>query len=169
MPDALNQNLLEPLLDSWDRNNAILVNLLRVVPRGALQIRAIDGSPSVAEMLTHMHYVRLVLVAEDAPESAPNLAKELPREEWAAEPDPDRIAQMLNESAKVVRNAAKIKLESGRAMNVHYDHPILFLQHLIWHEGYHHGQIKLALKLAGRPVEDEVAGPVTWRVWFDKT
>jgi hypothetical protein len=33
---------------------------------------------------------------------------------------------MLNESAKVVRNAAKIKLESGRAMNVHYDHPILF-------------------------------------------
>ena len=168
MPEALNQNLLEPLLDSWDRNNTILVNLLRVLPPGALQIRAMDDSPSVAEMFTHMHYVRLVLVSEDAAEFAPNLAKELPREEWAAEHDPVRIAQMLNDSAKLVRDAAKYKLESGRAMNVHYDHPILFLQHVIWHEGYHHGQIKLALKLAGHPVDDEVAGPVTWHVWFDK-
>jgi uncharacterized damage-inducible protein DinB len=169
MPDALDQNLLEALLDSWDRNNTILVNLLRVLPEGALQIRAMDGSPSVAEMLTHMHYVRLVLVSEDAPEFAPNLSKELPKEEWAAERDPDRIAQMLNDSAKIVRDAAKSKLEAGRAMNRHYDHPILFLQHLIWHEGYHHGQIKLALKVAGRPVDDDVAGPVTWHIWFDKT
>ena len=168
MPNVLNQNLLEALLDSWDRNNAILVNLVRVLPQGALQVRAMDGSPSVAEMLTHMHYVRLVLVSEDAPELAPNLARELPREEWAAERDPERIAQMLNDSAKFVHDAAKSKLESGRAMNVHYDHPILFLQHLIWHEGYHHGQIKLALKLAGRLVDDAVAGPVTWHVWFDK-
>jgi uncharacterized damage-inducible protein DinB len=169
MSDALDPSLLEALLDSWDRNNTILVNLVRVLPQGALQVRAMDGSPSVAEMLTHMHYVRLVLVSEDAPEFAPNLVKELPKEEWAAERDPDRIAQMLKESANVVRDAAKSKLESGRAMNVHYDHPVLFLQHLIWHEGYHHGQIKLALKLAGHPIDDTVAGPVTWHVWFDKS
>jgi hypothetical protein len=30
-------------------------------------------------------------------------------------------------------------------MNLHYDHPILLLQHMLWHEGYHHGQMKLAL------------------------
>ncbi|MGA2096413.1 MAG: DinB family protein [Candidatus Acidiferrum sp.] len=46
-------------------------------------------------------------------------------------------------------------------MNLHYDHAILFLQHMIWHEGYHQGQIKLALNLAGRAVGDEEAGPVT--------
>jgi len=40
---------------------------------------------------------------------------------------------------------------------------------MIWHEGYHHGQIKLALKLAGRPITNEKAGPVTWRVWMNKT
>jgi uncharacterized damage-inducible protein DinB len=169
MSTVLGQRLLEALLDSWDRNNTILVNLLRVLPQGALQIRSMDGGPSVGEMLTHMHYVRLVLVSEDAPEFAPSFGQELPKEEWAAEHDPDRIAQMLNDSAKVVRDVLRSKLESGRAMNRHYDHPILFLQHLIWHEGYHHGQIKLALKLAGRPIDDEVAGPVTWHVWFDKT
>jgi len=53
-------------------------------------------------------------------------------------------------------------------MNQHYDHPLLMLQHLIWHEGYHHGQIKLALKLAGRPLSDDDAGPVTWDVWMLK-
>ncbi len=53
-------------------------------------------------------------------------------------------------------------------MNLHYDHPILLLQHMIWHEGYHHGQIKLALKLAGRPLTNKEAGPLTWRVWMNK-
>jgi hypothetical protein len=64
--------LLEALLDSWDRNNAILVNLLRVVAAaerlevglppadrptaaGGLAIRAMEGSPSVAELFTHIH------------------------------------------------------------------------------------------------------------------
>ena len=47
-------------------------------------------------------------------------------------------------------------------MNPHYDRPVLFLQHMVWHEGYHHGQIKLALKIAGCPLTDEVACPVTW-------
>jgi hypothetical protein len=26
---------------------------------------------------------------------------------------------------------------------------------MVWHEGYHHGQIKLALKAMGRPLDDE--------------
>jgi uncharacterized damage-inducible protein DinB len=105
-----------------------------------------------------------VFVFEDAPE----FARDVPRKEWVAERDPGRIAQMLNDSAKVVRDAVKSKVETGRDMNLHYDHPILFVQHMIWHEGYHHGQIKLALKLAGRPLTDEEAGPVTWAVWMRK-
>jgi uncharacterized damage-inducible protein DinB len=164
MSHATNQSLLEVLLDSWDRNNAILVNLLRALPEGGLQTRAIQGSPSVAEMFTHIHYVRLVFLSEDAPE----FAGTLPDNEWLAERDPNHIAQMLNESAKAVRNAVKSKVEKGQEMQLHYDHPILFLQHMIWHEGYHHGQIKLALKLADHPITDEQASPITWRIWMNK-
>jgi uncharacterized damage-inducible protein DinB len=165
MPDASDQHLLEALLDSWDRNHTILVNLLRALPEGGLEARAMEGSPSIAEMFTHIHYVRLVFVFEDAPESARNL----PEEEWVAERDADHIAQMLNDSAKAVRDAVKGRLEAGREMDLHYHHPILLLQHMIWHEGYHHGQIKLALKVAGRPISDEGAGPVTWGVWMRKS
>jgi uncharacterized damage-inducible protein DinB len=123
-----------------------------------------EDSPSVGELFAHVHYVRLVFVSEDVPEFAPDLP-----EEWKAERDCDRMANMLNDSAKAVRDAVKRKVEAGQPMNQHYDHPILFLQHMIWHEGYHHGQIKLALKLAGHPITNKVAGPVTWRVWMNKT
>ena len=81
--------------------------------------------------------------------------------------DRSRLSQMLNDSAQVVRDAVKSRVELGQDMNVHYDHPILLL-HMIWHEGYHHAQIKLALKVAGRPMDDEEVGPVTWDVWMDE-
>ena len=160
------QFLLEALLDSWDRNNTILVNLLRLLPPSALEAGpVVAGSPSVAQLFTHMHYVRLVFVSEDAPE----FVGEVPKEEWVAERNPDRIAKMLNDSARAVRDAVKGRLESGRGMDLHYDHPLLMLQHMIWHEGYHHGQIKLALKMAGHPITDDQAGRGTWGVWMDRS
>ena len=157
-------SLLEALLDSWDRNNTILVNLLGALPEGGLEARAMEGSPTVAQMFMHVHYVRLVFVSEDAPE----FAVDMPDGEWRAERDPGRIAAMLNDSAKVVREAVKSRLETGKEMKMHYDHPILFLQHMVWHEGYHHGQIKLALKAVGLAMDDEVIGRVTWDVWMEK-
>jgi uncharacterized damage-inducible protein DinB len=165
MPDAPDERLLEALLDSWDRGNAILLNLLRALPEGGLEARAMEGSPSVAELFAHIHYVRLVFVAEDAPE----FAGDLPGEEWAAERDPGRIARLLNESARAVRDAVAGRVAAGRDMDLHFDHPILLLQHMLWHEGYHHGQMKLALKLAGRPLADREAGPGTWGVWMRKS
>lgn len=162
MSDSHDRTLLEALLDSWDRNNTILVNLLSLLPEGGLAARAMEGSPSVGALFGHIHYVRLVLVFEDAPE----FARDVPKEEWAVERDPRRLAQMLNDSAKAVRDAVKSRVESGGEMKPHYDHPILLLQHMLWHEGYHHGQIKLALKLAGHPIRDEEAGPLTWGIWM---
>ncbi len=159
----MTDRLLDVLLEAWDRNNTILVNLIHVLPEGGLDAKAMPGSPTVAEMLTHMHYVRLVFVSEDAPEFSTDVP-----DEWVSERDRDRLAQMLNHSAKIVCDAVKGRLESGRQMDRHYDHPILFLQHMIWHEGYHHGQIKLALKIAGQAIPNKQAGPLTWRVWMNK-
>jgi len=157
-------DLLNALLDSWDRNNTITVNLLRSVPADAMDLQPADGSPSIAQLFMHLHYVRLVFVEEDAPE----FARETPKDEWSVERDRDRMVQMLNDSAKVVRDAVKDRIDSRREMLLHYDHPLLMLQHLIWHEGYHHGQIKLTLKMAGRPLDDNQIGPLSWGVWMKK-
>ncbi len=157
--------LLEPILDSWDRNNIITVNLLRALPDGVMDLTAAPNSPTIAQLFTHMHYCRLIFVEESAPE----FARPITGRGWAAERDRARLEAWLNESAQAMRDAVKGRLESGRAMDRHYDHPILMLQHFIWHEGYHQGQIKLALKIAGKPFDDEAIGNVTWDVWMKKT
>ena len=161
MPDYL---LLEALLDSWDRNNTITTNLLRAIPEGGRDLKVTGRSPSVVQLFMHMHYVRAVFVSEDAPE----IPVDVPHGEWTAEYDRDRLTTMLAESAKAVRDAVRSRLIAGRAMDRHYDHPILMLQHLIWHEGYHHGQIKAALKAADRAFDDEEIGAVTWDVWMGR-
>ena len=161
MPDAPDQRLLEALLDSWDRNNTIMLNLLRALPEGGLEVKAMPDSPSVAQQFTHINHERLVSVFEEAPE----FAIDVPAEEWMVERDRERIAQMLNDSAKAVRHAVKGRVLAGRDMDLNYDHPVLLLQLLLWHEGYHHGQIKLALKVAGLPISNDEAGPATWDVW----
>jgi uncharacterized damage-inducible protein DinB len=164
VPSA-SDNLLEVILESWDRNNRILVNLLRALPAGGLEARVMEGSPSVAEMFTHIHFVRLIFLSEDAPESA----IELPSREWVSERNPDRIAAALNRSGTAVRDAVQSRIRLGQEMDLHYDHPLFYIQHMIWHEGYHHGQIKLALKVTDHPLEDEKIGPFTWDIWLDKT
>lgn len=161
MDDAMTSALLGAVLDTWDRNNAVLINLLRAMPDGGLEARALAGSPTIGEMLGHMHHERMVSVLENAPE----FAGEMPAEEWATERDADRIAQLLDESARRVREAVVGRMAAGRALDREFAHPIQMVQFLIFHEGYHHGQIKLALKAAGRPIPDADAGPITWRVW----
>src|SRR5690348_3420413 len=108
MPD---QPLLDALLDSWDRNNTILVNLLRAIPSERLATRAMEGSPSVAELFTHIHYVRLVFVQEDAPEF---LKEALPEKEWLAERDPGRIEHALNTSARASATPSRASWRPAR-------------------------------------------------------
>jgi uncharacterized damage-inducible protein DinB len=165
MSATSDDQVLDALLDSWDRNNTILVNLLRALPDGALELAPAAGGWSIGQLFTHVHYCRLIFVQEDAPE----FARPLPEGEWRQERDRERLAAMLDDSAAAVRAAVPGRLQAGRPMDRHYDHPILMLQHLIWHEGYHHGQIKLALKQAGQAFDDEAIGPLTWDVWMEKT
>lgn len=156
--------LLDAILDSWDRNNTILINLLRLIPAELMDLRGTPTSHTLGELFTHMHYCRLVFVFEDAPDVVPTE----PTGEWEVERDRDRLVRKLNDSSAAVREAVRTRLASGRAMDRHYDHPVLLLQHFIWHEGYHHGQIKLLLKQNGQAIDDEVAGDVTWDIWMDK-
>ena len=165
MANSPDQSLLNALLDAWDRNNTITINLLRAVADDAMDLKPMDTSPSIAQLFAHMDYCRLIFVVEDTPE----FAREMRNNQGKAERDRARLEWMFNDSAAAVRDAVKDRIETGRAMQRHYDHPLLLLQHMIWHEGYHQGQIKLTLKLAGRPLIDDDIGRRTWGAWIDKT
>ncbi|HET9264925.1 MAG TPA: hypothetical protein VFO14_17880 [Vicinamibacterales bacterium] len=49
MPDAPDPHLLEARPGLLDRNNAIMINLLRAIPEGALEVKALGRSPSLAQ------------------------------------------------------------------------------------------------------------------------
>lgn len=70
MKATQDHRVLDALLDSWDRNNTVLLNLLRAIPDAGLDARAMEGSPTVAEMFNHMHHKRMVSVFENARECA---------------------------------------------------------------------------------------------------
>jgi hypothetical protein len=84
---SVSGTLLEALLDSWDRNNTILVNLLGAVPEGGLDARAVEGSKTVAEMFLHIQGTRQFVLSEDAPE----FAGEPLKQGWRETRDPDRL------------------------------------------------------------------------------
>ncbi len=148
-------------MECWERNHRVLMNLVGVLPPGGLDARAATDSPSVSQMLMHLHHERMVSLTEEAPE----FAGQVPEQEWASESDPQRIQELLGESAQRVRDAVRSRIESGNLTDLNYDHPLLFLQLMMFHDAYHHGQIKLALKLSGCALDDDLAGPSTWDVW----
>jgi uncharacterized damage-inducible protein DinB len=171
MSQSPDQSLLEALLDSWDRNNTIMVGLLHALPTGGLKARATPESPTITALFMHVCYLRFALVCESDPEFAAQHPEIIPNDdqEWLEEYDLERITKMLNDSAKLLRDAVKRWIDMGqsvKAASPGYDHPILLLQHMIWHEGYHVGQMKLALKITGRPMTNKEAGAVTWSVWW---
>jgi len=161
---APDRALLDATLASWDRHQTVLTNLLRALPAGGLSSRATPTSPTVAQMFHHLHHERTASLAENAPEHA----GEPPAAEWHDERDAERVAALLEDSARRVRAAVRARIEAERGLDQDFAHPVQMLIFLIFHEAYHHGQIKLALKAAGCPLPDAVAGPLTWRVWRER-
>lgn len=174
MVKAPDSGLLEALLDSWDRSNTILLNLLHALPEGGMDARPMEGSPSVAFAFSHLHQTRLFWLSHTAPEFARGLASLFREEgeERLPERDPGRIEQALRRSAQAVRDAVRNRLETGQPMkgeHATYDHPVLFLQHMLWHEGYHFGQVKLALKAMGHVMSEEEEEKAVWGLWRQET
>lgn len=160
-------DLLEALLESWDRNNTILTNLVKSLPEGSLDLRPSETSWPVAVHFSHIHQTRLYWLSMAAPEFEHGVA-ELFRQEgdtWFAERDLEKVLAGLEASRKAVRDAVETHIKSGTVPLGPYTHPVQFLQHMFWHEGYHYGQLMLALKPLGYTTEDAWQDANIWSVW----
>jgi uncharacterized damage-inducible protein DinB len=80
----------------------------------------------------------------------------------------DEIKRLLDESALAVNSFLKHSLSEGESNDCKvgwYDHPVMFLQHLIWHEGWHAGMILLGLREAGFEPSEEWEEMRIWSQW----
>jgi uncharacterized damage-inducible protein DinB len=156
--------LAEALLDSWDRQARIVRAVAdRVDETNKHQKPSADGWP-LYEHLAHIHLVRRFWLSRIDPERA----KAFPSSYRSAWTDPiddlDQIRQLLDQSAVAIREALEPRLVAGDPVGG-YDHPVLFLQHMVWHEGWHVGLIMLGLREAGQEPPEEWEETHLWGEW----
>lgn len=155
----------EAILDSWRRQCRIWDNLVTLLTPELLQSTP-QGSWSVMEHLAHVHEVRAYWFANVQGQKgwAFEALYEKVGDEWRVIPDFKRIQTELHASGEAI--ASWLEQNLGREKKAgNYDHPALFLQHMIWHEGYHFGLVMLALRIAGAEPPEEWECPNVWDLW----
>lgn len=85
-------------------------------------------------------------------------------DDWVPISDISDIRRKLDQSGKLLAEKFEGAL-SGRLQLLQYENPVLFLQHMVWHEGYHYALIVLALRLAGHEPAEEWEEEHVWQVW----
>jgi uncharacterized damage-inducible protein DinB len=153
------------LLDSWDRQCRIVRSVAGLINDSNREFKpSADGMPLYGH-LAHIHSVRKFFLAQLDREGAYRLI-DVYRNGWE-DPieDLETLRLALDDSAAAVRAAVLGAFATETGKSGWYDNPVLYLQHMIWHEGWHVGLMFLALRLNGQePAEDWEEANV-WGEW----
>ena len=127
---------------------------------------SVDGW-TVAFHLCHIHETRTYWLFKAKGEKTPGLLDLYHQvgDEWAPSDNLKEIHSQLLASEAAVRDWIGEALAKGTTEIGQYDHPVLFLQHMIWHEGYHFGLLMLALRLAGAEPSEAWEEEHVWALW----
>jgi uncharacterized damage-inducible protein DinB len=158
--------MLEAILESWDRQAQIVDNIAGIVTPELMGAKSREGEFSIGEHLCHIHGTRRWWIKEIDPkylEGSASLYTEVSEDDYIASEDLELIRQRLKESAASVRQAMLDLLPDGKAGP--YDHPLFYLQHMIWHEGWHVGAIFHAFRANGQEITEDWEEPNVWGLW----
>jgi uncharacterized damage-inducible protein DinB len=136
-------------LETWDIHNRINLYLLDALAPAALSGLSASKGRTVGEQFAHVHNVRLMWLKAAAPEFLKGLAKV--EKENAL--DKKLLRKSLSDSSAAIRSLLELSLGQGGKVKGFKPHVAAFLGYLISHESHHRGQIALALKQAGSPLD----------------
>lgn len=160
-------NPTEALLDSWDRQCRVIDNLAGLMTPELLQAKPDPDGWTVAYHLAHLHSTRrfwhMMAAGLEEPVGPSLYTQE--GEEIIPSHDLAEIRARLAESGELVRSWTEQRIADGSQQCGNYDHPVLYLQHMMWHEGWHAGLIMLALRLAGHEPNEDTECALIWDVW----
>ncbi|HSY76787.1 MAG TPA: DinB family protein [Bacteroidia bacterium] len=141
---------MKDIIESWNIHNRINLYLLDAIEEGHLGSVSSSKGRNVGEQFAHMHNVRLMWlkVAE------PDLLKGIDKIEK------DKITKKqlqanLEKSAKAISTLFEHAAKTNKIKGFK-PHPAAFLGYLVSHESHHRGQIMLALKQSGHPVDQKI-------------
>lgn len=159
----------DALLDSWDRQCRIvdaIAGRIDETNRGFKPSE--DGMPLDAQ-LAHIHKVRLYFLENVSPEHAAGIGDSYVDGWTTPIDDLGKIKELLKASGKGVRDAVEHLLNQGVDKAGWYDNPVLYLQHMVWHDGWHVGLIVLGLRLGGQEIPENWEEEKVWGEWRTET
>lgn len=158
--------MIEQLLDSWDRQASMVGSVAELVTEENRGLKPNTECMSLDQQLCHIHEVRYWWLGAVSKEHQARLGDVYIEVEGKHLPISDlvEIRNQLAISAKAVRDAAEIGLNLGGKFGP-YDNALLFIQHMVWHEGYHVGQIYAALMPAGLAPDENWEEKHIWELW----
>ncbi len=161
-------DVTEALLDSWDRQCKIVEAVASRIDESNRHAKPSEDGWPLDYQLAHIHNVRRFWLSQVAPERSADLVRALTDDDKPLA-DLEAIKGHLVQSGRAVGEAMREALSKGCSPmvseHVTYDNPVLFLQHMVWHEGWHVGLIFLGLRLAGQEPSEEWEEPHVWSQW----
>lgn len=150
----------DPLLEALGVSSRVSLYLLEAIDRDALAIQAGGRGRTVGAMFAHLHNARLMWLDSAAADLAEGQAKV----DKEATLDPEVLRAALESSSAAIMELVGRALAGGRIKGFTRT-PATFVGYLIAHDSYHHGEIGIALGLAGRPFDRKVGyGMWEWGV-----
>jgi uncharacterized damage-inducible protein DinB len=160
--------MLEVLLESWDRQAKIIDNLFELVNEGNKGAKPSEDGMPIFEQFAHIHNTRRFWLSKTDPSFLEGYGKsyvQVSEDDWEPVQDLGELRALLKASARAVGGATEKAVEGGTKPFGGYDDPVFFLQHMLWHEGYHFALISLALRLAGDEPAEEWEERNVWGLW----
>ena len=140
---------MKDIIEAWNINNRIGLFLLDAIDEKHLADISSSKGRNVGEQFAHLHNVRLMWLKVADPDLLKGLDK-IEKDKITKK----ALAANLEKSAKAV-SALFEKSAKDNKIKGFKPHPAAFLGYLISHESHHRGQIMLALKQSGHPVDQK--------------
>jgi uncharacterized damage-inducible protein DinB len=144
---------VDPLIETWQIHDRINAYLLVPVPAAALSVAAPSGGRTVAQTFAHIHNVRLMWLKSAGVPATPVL-KKLDAE---AKLTSAVLGKALRASGEAIALLVETSLGTGGRIKGFKPHVHAFVGYLISHESHHRGQIAVALKANGMPLDKKTA------------
>ena len=161
-------NTQDAICETWQRNTRVILNILHALPEGGVDAKDTNGMWTVAHHLADMQSAGVEWLKQSSPQFVEGL--EVLYTEDSSDPNgfiPERdmptIIAGFERSSQALERAVRHHLETGEPFGDVYEHPIFFLQHMLWHQAYHTGQIMWALKQSGMRFSDDQAFEMIWK------
>jgi len=143
--------ITQQLVETWEIHHRINLYLLDALKEEHLADISASKGRSVGEQFAHVHNVRLMWLKA----AGADFLKDQEKIEKDSKLSRKSLRTALEKSSKAVAQMLSVTLEDGKLKGFK-PHPSAFLGYLISHESHHRGQIMLALKQSGHPVDQKV-------------